>query len=56
MHRHFLCVKHSLVLEGFLMYLFMNDFTWMFFCCCNLMMFYDWHECVMSVLGTTKNT
>ena len=43
---------------GFLMYLFMNDlFTWMFVCgCCNLMMFYDWCECVMSVLGTTKHS
>ena len=28
----------------------------MFVCCCsNLIMFYDWRECVMSVLGTTKN-
>ena len=24
------------------------------YCCCNLM-FYDWNECVMSVLGTTKH-
>ena len=24
-------------------------------CCCNLMMFYDWRDCVMSVLGTTKH-
>ena len=25
-------------------------------CCCDLMMFHDWHECLMSqsVLGTTK--
>ena len=34
---------------------------WMIFyldvcCCCNLMMFYDWSECVMSVLGTTKHS
>ena len=30
-------------------------FTWMFVCCCcNLMMFYDWCECVMNVLGTKK--
>ena len=30
-------------------------FTRMFiYCCCNLM-FYDWNECVMSVLGTTKH-
>ena len=29
-------------------------FTRMFICCCNLM-FYDWSECVMSVLGTTKH-
>ena len=25
-----------------------NIFTWMFVCCCNLMMLYDWRECVMS--------
>ena len=32
-------------------------FTWMFVCCCcNLMMFYDWCECVMSALGTTKHS
>ena len=32
-------------------------FTWMFVCCrCSLMMFYDWCECVMSVLGTTKHS
>ena len=32
-------------------------FTWMFICyCCNLVMFYDWSECVMSVLGTTKHS
>ena len=24
-------------------------------CCCNLMIYY-WRECVMSVLGTTKNS
>ena len=27
-------------------------FTWMFVC--NLVMFYDWSECVMNVHGTTK--
>ena len=32
-------------------------FTWMFICCCcNLMMFYDWSEYVMSALGTTKHS
>ena len=25
-------------------------------CCCNLMIFYDWRECVMSVLGTTNHS
>ena len=30
----------------------MNDFLpGVFVCCCNLMMFYDWRECVMSVLA-----
>ena len=23
-------------------------------CCCNLMKFYDWRECVMNALGTTN--
>ena len=45
------------MLVGFLMYLFINDF---FAHClvlfCNLMMFYDCHECVMSVLATTKHS
>ena len=31
-------------------------FTWMFICCCNLMMVYDRSECVMGVLGTTKHS
>ena len=30
-------------------------FTKMFICCCNLM-FHDWSECVISVLGTTKHS
>ena len=36
------------------MFLSMNDILpgCLFICCCNLM-FYDWSECVMSVLGTT---
>ena len=25
-------------------------------CCCDLMMFYDWCECVMSVFGTIKHS
>ena len=57
MKRQFLCDTHSLMSAGFLMYLFMNDFfTWMFDvrCCCNLMMFYEWRECVMNVLGTIQ--
>ena len=54
MKRQCFCDMHSLMSVGFLMYLFVNDFTWMSVCCCNLMMFYDWCECVMSVLGTTK--
>ena len=28
--------------------------TRIFVCCCHLMMFYDWRECVMNLLGTTK--
>ena len=42
---------------GVLIYLFINCFTQMFdvCCCCNLMMFYDWSGCAMSVLGTTKH-
>ena len=52
-----LCDMHSLVPVGLFMYLSMNDFfTWMFICCCNLMMFYDWSESVMSVLGTTEHS
>ena len=36
------------------MHLFMNDVLAGLFDvrCCDLMMFYDWHECVMSMLGT----
>ena len=50
-----LCDLHSLIPVGFFMFLSLNDFTWMFICCyCNLIMFYDWSECVMNVLGTTK--
>ena len=52
-----LCDMHSLMPAGFFMFLSTNDFTWMFICCCcNLMMFYDWSECVMSVLGITKHS
>ena len=41
---------------GFLGYLFMNDFFTRVFvcCCCNLVTFYDWRQCVMSVLGNYK--
>ena len=45
---------HRLMSVRFLMYLFMNDFLPC--SCCNLMMFYDWRECVVSVLGTTKHS
>ena len=50
-----LCDMHSL---GFFMFLSMNDisFTRMLICCCCNLMFYDWSECVMSVLGTTKHS
>ena len=40
---------HSLMPVGFLIHLFMNDFLPGFFfsiCFCNLMVFYDWRECV----------
>ena len=51
------CEKHSLMPAGFFTYLFMNDsLPRRFVCCCNLMMFYDWSECVMSVLGTTTHS
>ena len=42
---------------GFPLYLFMNDFSpgCFFAVVVNLMMFYDWRERVMSVLGTTKH-
>ena len=49
---------HSLMSAGFLIYLVMNDFLprcLMFAVADFLMMFYDWRECVMSVLGTTKH-
>ena len=56
MKSQFLCDTHSLLSAGFLMYLFMNDFLpGCLFAVCNLMMFYDWRERVMSVLGTTKH-
>ena len=52
----FLCDMHSLMSVGFLMYLFVNDILPGY--CCNLMTcnLYDWCECVMSVLGTTKHS
>ena len=56
MKRQFLCDMHSLMSVGFLMYLFVNDFLprCFFAVVVILMMFYDWHECVMSVLGLQK--
>ena len=57
MKTQFLCGMRSLMSVGFFMYLFMNDILpLMFVCCYNLMMFYDWRECVMSLLGTTKHS
>ena len=42
---------------NYLLFIYEWLFTWMFICCCcNLMMFYDWSECTMSVLGTTKHS
>ena len=40
------------------MHLFMNDDLAGLFDvrCCDLMMFYDWRECVMGVLGTRKHS
>ena len=38
-------------------YLWMTIYLNLFVCCCsNLMMFYNWHECMMRVLGTTKHS
>ena len=56
MMRQFLCDMHSLMSVGFLLYLFMNDFLpeCLFAVVVILLMFYDWRECVMSVLGITK--
>ena len=53
-----LCDMHSLMPVGFFHVFITNDFfTWMFICCCwNLIMFYDWRECVMGVLDTTKHS
>ena len=48
---------HSFMPVGLFMCLFVNDFFYLdVCCCCHLMMFYDWRECVMSVLGTKKTT
>ena len=60
MKKQFLCYMHSLMpVVNWIFHVFIYEllFTWMFVCCCcNLMMFYDWSECVMSVLGTTKHS
>ena len=48
-----LCDLHSLMPVGFFMSLSVND---LLPTCCNLMMFYDWSECVMSALGTAKHS
>ena len=41
---------------GFLMYLFIKDFLPRCLLLLKLMMFYDWRECMMNVLGTTKHS
>ena len=41
---------------GTLMYLSMDDFLPGCLFAVDVMMFYDWSECVMSVLGTTKHS
>ena len=54
MKRQFLCDIYTALCQ--------LDFSWFFVfvsrmfgcCCCNLMIFYDWRECVMNVLSTTK--
>ena len=49
---------HSLMLvAGFFMDLSMNDFfSFLFYLDVYLLLFYDWGDCVLSVLGTTKLT
>ena len=37
-------------------YLWIRFYLDLFVCCCNLNLFYDCSECVMSVLGTTKHS
>ena len=57
MKRQFLCEYLAYVCWIFHVFIYECLFTWMFVCCrCSLMMFYDWCECVMSVLGTTKHS
>ena len=57
MKRQFLCDMHSLMPAGFLMYLFMNDFFYLDVCLLfKKKMFYDWCECVMSLLSTRKHS
>ena len=52
-----LCDMHSLCASG-IFHVFICEclFTRMFICCCCNLMFYDWREGVMSVLGTTKQS
>ena len=57
MKRQFLCDMHSLMSAGFLMYLFMNDsLPGCLFAVVCFLMFYDWCECVMSLLSTRKHS
>ena len=46
----------AIMSAGFFMYLFINDFyPSVCRCYCNLL-FYDWRECVISALGTTRHS
>ena len=53
-----LCDTCSLMPVGIFMFLSMNDFLpgFLYTVVVILMIFYDWSECVMSVLGTTKHS
>ena len=52
-----LCDMHSLMPVGFLMFLSMNEFLpGCLFAVVVIKKNYDWSECVMSVLGTTKHS
>ena len=48
------CLGFSHVVISEWLFTKMFQFFCLFICCCCNYMFYDWSECVMSVLGTTK--